>query len=61
MAENRALVRVDNLKKYYDPFEIAVLAGGEFVTFVNDNVVDPADRERIFEVWNEFAEAMRTR
>ncbi len=60
--ELTALVNaVNNLKKHYDPFEIAVLAGGEYVGYVKEAVDSPADRELLFEVWSEFVEEMRKR
>jgi transposase-like protein len=55
-----ALVKaVNELNKAYRPYELAVLAGGEFVNYVSRRVADPKLRQAIFGVYSNFVEEMR--
>lgn len=58
--ELTALVKaVNELNKTYRPYELAVLAGGEFVNYVSQHVKDPALRVDIFNAYSAFVEEMR--
>lgn len=50
---------VNELNKTYRPYELAVLAGGEFVNYVSREVTDAKLRVKIFDVYSSFVEEMR--
>lgn len=52
---------VNELNKAYRPYELAVLAGGEFVNYVSREVKDRKVRTAIFDVYSSFVEEMRKR
>lgn len=52
---------VQGLKKSYDPYEIAVLFGSEFVPWVNTVVKDEGLRNQIFDLYNSYVEYVRAR
>ena len=56
---NKAVKSVRDLKKGYSKFEIAILFGGDFVSWCNDNIADEQLRNDIFDIYNKYIEAVK--